>query len=431
MLTDVRGDESFALGHLVELLDDELRLDDRAGTVIFEAIPFAPQADLLPPGLQSFLVGAAARGLNLLDQFFQHIAHVANHGDIDFHPFGNGCRIDIDMYDRAWLFEKMLGIADHPVIEPRADRQQHVTVLHRHVGFVGSMHAQHAQEQLVCCRISTQPHQRVGARKTGQLYQFSQLGRSIPQYHATARVNHRALGFQQQLHRLLDLTGMSLDHRIVGTHCDGFRIIEFRLGRRYVLGNVDHHRTGATRRRDVERLLDRDCQIFDVLHQKIVLHAGTRDADRVAFLERIFADGMRGHLPGQYHHRDRIHVSRGNAGHGIGYTRARGDERNADFFRRARIGIGRMYRRLFMAYQHMLHLVLLEQLVIQKKNSPARIAEYVADTFFLQTTYNDLCTRQLHDFVPARAGTPGAGSLRKGNVQHYPAEPYRSSKLSL
>ena len=43
-------------------------------------------------------------------------------------------------------WREMRRIADHAVVEARADRQQHVAVLHRHVGFVGAVHAQHAEE---------------------------------------------------------------------------------------------------------------------------------------------------------------------------------------------------------------------------------------------------------------------------------------------
>ena len=52
--------------------------------------------------------------------------------------------------------------------------------------------------------------------------------------------------------------------------------------------------------RDLEGLVQHARQIVDVLHQLIVLGAGPRDADRIAFLERIVADQMGRHLPGEH-----------------------------------------------------------------------------------------------------------------------------------
>ena len=41
---------------------------------------------------------------------------------------------------------EVLRVADHAVVEARADGEQHVAVLHRHVRFVGAVHAEHAEE---------------------------------------------------------------------------------------------------------------------------------------------------------------------------------------------------------------------------------------------------------------------------------------------
>src|SRR5262252_2555815 len=51
---------------------------------------------------------------------------------------------------------------------------------------------------------------------------------------------------------------------------------DFRRGD--VLRDVDEHRAGSTGFREVERLLDRDGEVLDVLDEEIVLHARPRDA---------------------------------------------------------------------------------------------------------------------------------------------------------
>ena len=57
MLTDVRGDERIPIRQFIELLDDELRLDDMALTVVLEAIARAPKLNLRPPRLECVLIG--------------------------------------------------------------------------------------------------------------------------------------------------------------------------------------------------------------------------------------------------------------------------------------------------------------------------------------------------------------------------------------
>ena len=80
--------------------------------------------------------------------------------------------------------------------------------------------------------------------------------------------------------------------------CDVLRLGIDALGELDVLRDVDHHRARPAAAGDVERLVQHARQIVDVLHQIIVLGAGPRDADRVAFLERVVADQVGRHLPG-------------------------------------------------------------------------------------------------------------------------------------
>ena len=89
-------------------------------------------------------------------------------------------------------------------------------------------------------------------------------------------------------------------------------------------------------------------------HQIVVLGAGPRDPDRVAFLKGVRADQMRGHLPGDAHERDRIEQRVGDAGDGVGRARPRGDEHDAGLAGRARIALCRVGRGLFVANEDML-----------------------------------------------------------------------------
>ena len=116
---------------------------------------------------------------------------------------------------------------------------------------------------------------------------------------------------------------------------------------------------------------------------------------------------MRRHLAGDHHHRDRVHVGGGDAGHGVGDAGPRGDQRDADFLRGARVAVGGVHRALLVAHQHVLHLVLLEQLVVDEQDRAAGIAEYVFDAFFLKAANHDLGSSQRArlDAVHGRAKT--------------------------
>ncbi len=118
-----------------------------------------------------------------------------------------------------------------------------------------------------------------------------------------------------------------------------------------------------------------------------MLHAGTRDADRIALLERILADRGGRHLAADDDERDGIHVGRGDAGHRIGDAGAGGHETHADIARGARIGVGGMNRGLFVAHEDVLDLVLLVQLVVDVEYRAAGIAPNELDFFVGQRAH--------------------------------------------
>ena len=148
----------------------------------------------------------------------------------------------------------------------------------------------------------------------------------------------------------------------------------------------------------MKRLVQHARQVVDVLDQIIVFRARPRDADRVAFLERVVADEMRRHLPGDDDERNGIAQRIGQAGDRIGGAGARRHQHRADLAGRARIAFGGMHRALFVAHQNVLHHVLLKQRVIDRQHRAAGIAENVLDALIGQ--------RLDHHF---RAGHFGAG----------------------
>ena len=146
---------------------------------------------------------------------------------------------------------------------------------------------------------------------------------------------------------------------------------------------------------DIECLVQDARQVVHVLHQVIVLGAGTRDADRVALLEGVRADQVRGDLAGDADHGDRVQQRIRQARHRIGGAGAGGDEHHAALAGRAGIAFRRMGGPLLMADEDVLDLFLLEDLVIDRQHGSARIAEHGVNTLVGQCLQHDLCACHL------------------------------------
>ncbi len=182
-----------------------------------------------------------------------------------------------------------------------------------------------------------------------------------------------------QLDRLLDAVEVALEPGMVAFVLELLRPRIEPAGELDVLGNVDHHRTWAPALGDVERLVQDTRQVGDVLDEVIVLGAGPRDADRVAFLERVVADQMGRNLPGDDHDRDRVAERVGKAGDRVGRAGSRRHQHAADLAGRARIALGGVHGALLVPHQDVLDLLLLEERIVDRQYRTARIAEQVFD----------------------------------------------------
>ena len=213
--------------------------------------------------------------------------------------------------------------------------------------------------------------------------------------HPAAAVDDRALGLCNQLGRPLDLPGMSLHGRLVGTHVRILRVGKDHALLRHVLRNVHHDRSRPPGSGNMERPFDRERKVFHLLHQDVVLDAGPRDADRIHFLKRVIADQRGAHLAGKHHQRHRIHVGVGDTGHGIGRARAGGHQHHPDFSGRFGKTFGRMRRALLMAHQDVIHLRLLVQFVVDMQHGAAGVAKHGGGPLLDQAAGEDFRAGQL------------------------------------
>ena len=75
----------------------------------------------------------------------------------------DGIDVDVDLLRAGREGVEPAGDA---VVEARADADHHVAIVHRQVGFVGAVHAEHAEPLRIGRRIGAEPHQRRGDRES-------------------------------------------------------------------------------------------------------------------------------------------------------------------------------------------------------------------------------------------------------------------------
>ena len=81
---------------------------------------------------------------------------------------------------------------------------------------------------------------------------------------------------------------------------------------------------------DVEGFLDGRSHVLDFHNQEIVLGDGQRDASHVGFLECVATNSSARHLPGDCHHRHRVHLGGGDASNQVGGAGAAGGGADAN-----------------------------------------------------------------------------------------------------
>ena len=351
-----------------------LRHDHVVVLLVGQRIARAPGGDVLPPALG---VGLLRFGLEDLQDVAEHIGAIADDRHIDANVLVDRGRIDVDM-DLLRIRRERIGAAGDTIVEARADAQHDVAVMHRHVGFVSAVHAEHAQPVRTGGRIGTEAHQRRGDREAGDLDQLTQQPgcRRAGIDDAAAGIDDGLLGIRQQRDGLADRMRIALQARRIGD-------MDVRLARRmvsaggelHVLRNVDDDRAGTAGGGDIEGFMQHLGEIVDVADQPVVLGAWPRDADGVAFLEGVIADQMGRHLARDADQRDRIHQCVGQRRDHVGGAGTGGDQHDPRQTGGAGIAFGRVARALLVADQDVLNLLLLEDLVIDRQHGAAGIAE--------------------------------------------------------
>ena len=310
---------------------------------------------------------------------------IAHDGEIDLDVLVDRGGIDVDM-DLLRMRRESIEATGDAVVEAGANSDDEIAVMHCIVGFIGAVHAQHAEPVLARRRIGAKPHQRRGDGEVRQADELAQQRRgNRPRIDdAATRVEHRLLSGRHHRDGFADLVEITLHLRPIGLVLDVLGTGVGTQGELHILGQIDDDRARPAACGHIESLVQDARQVLDRTHKVIVLRAMAGDADRIAFLESIRADEMGRHLSGEADERNGVHQGVREAGDGIGRAGARGHQQHADLAGRAGIALGRMGRALLVAHQHVLHEVLLEDGVIDRKDRTAGIAENRLDALVLQ-----------------------------------------------
>ena len=183
------------------------------------------------------------------------------------------------------------------------ERDEQVGALHRGDRRVVAVHARHAEAERVRVGEGAAGHQRGDDVDVAQLGQLAQRLGGPGLEDAAAGVDHRALGAQDQLGRLADLAGVALGGGLVAGQArparrrrrastTPWREFGF-FGSTMSLGMSSSTGPGPAGGGDVERLADGPRDVGRRGDQLVVLGDRPGDADRVALLEGVGADGGR------------------------------------------------------------------------------------------------------------------------------------------
>ena len=365
VLADVGGDKRLPFGHLVESLDDLLRLDQGGMGLVGQAVAGAPLVDLLPPVRQRLLVVVKAALADHFQHLFQHGFHRADDGHMGLYRLGDGGGVDVDV-DYGGVGAELADIVGHAIIEAGTHGEDEIRVVHALVRFEGAVHAEHADELRMGAGEGAQPHERGGHRQVQQLRQLGHQVIRIGIDGAATHVHDRAARLGQQLGSPLDLALVSGLGRIVGAQGNGLGILIGELLFRilHVFGQIHHHGPRAATGGNVIGLLDGLGNVAGFLAQEAVLHHRAGDADHVGLLERILPDHAGRHLAGQDHQGNGIHVGGGDPRDAVGGAGTRGHQHSAHLAGGAGVTVRHVHCGLLVPHQDMLHLAVFEESVI-------------------------------------------------------------------
>ena len=344
--------------------------------------------------------GSWSRRLHHVEQILQRLAQIRHDRGIGDDVLVDLRRIDVDVnllrVDRVGL-----DVAGDAIVEPHAERDQQIGLLDRMVDPRLAVHAHHADVERVAGREAAQSEQRHRDRRVDALGELPHFLHRAALQDALPGEDHGTLRLREQIDGRRHLRLRHGQLRTVATQLHRRRIPRpVDLGLLRVLGDVDEHGTGPTGLGEDERLLHRRHDVLDARHEVAVLGDRQRDASDVRFLERVVADQLAGHLPGDADHRHRVHHRGGDAGDEVRGARTRRRHRDADAPAGPGVAVRHVRCALLVANQHVLDRIV-EHRVVGREDRSARISKDGGDALVDETFPDDLRAGSLRGHEPS------------------------------
>ena len=411
VLADIRGVVSIrrqlAQGHH-HLLGSDLAL----GRGHHQRIVLLPALDALQPRLgASSRVLAAGGG----QEGFDGRLHIGHHRHFGQAVLAHLSGVDVDV-DDAGPRREAVETAGDAIVEAGAGGDQQIALRDGEIGIGGAVHAEHAHGESVMLIERALAHQGGGDGQPEALRKGGDrlMGRRADG--AATHVEQRPAGLADQLQGGLNRSRFRRGRRTEASGDGGAglhrHVVE--LLDPHILGHIDQHRPGAAAGGDQEGLGHDTADVARVAHHPGVLHDRQGDAEDVGLLEGIGADGGTGHLTGDHHHRHRVHLGGGDAGHQVGGAGTGGAKADAHLTSGAGIGIGRVGAALLVAHQDVLQPAAslgLVQLVVDGQDRATRVAEDVAHAVAMQGIHQGIGPVHplRHHLAIRRGGDGGSG----------------------
>ncbi len=372
------ADQDRALGGVVaQLLEAVLRLQRLAGLagLVGEGELLAPAADAALPRADVGLRGTALQQVaDRSDELFDHQPAVTDDRHVGAAHLALLGGVDVDVDDLGVRSERR-DLAGDAVVETGTERDQQVAALQRRDGRRVAVHAGHAEAQRVIIGKRAAGHQRGDDVNVGHLGELAQRLGGAGLEDAATDVEDRPLAGEDQLGRLLDhprvtldvgpVPGQAVDHLGIGRPVPVHRVLQ------HVFRHVDQGRAGPAGGGDAECLTHGHGQVLRRHDQLVVLGDATGDADGVAFLKCVGTDRRGGHLAGDAHHRDRIHVGVAQRRDHVGCRRTAGDHGDSRPTGDVGVPLGHVAGTLLVAHQDVADRGI-EQRIVRRQDAAAR-----------------------------------------------------------
>ena len=203
-------------------------------------------------------------------------------------------------------------------------------------------------------------------------------------------------------------------HKVGGIAADRNRL--WKIGHTntllHILGNIDQHRTGPSRSRNIKRLFDNAGNILNAIHEIIVLRNLPRHLNNRGLLKRIAANNSRWDLTRNRNKRHGVHFGIGQPRDQIGSPRSRRCHTHTNFARGFGISLSRKNFALFVPAQHNLDIGAREGLV-HLHTGPSGIAKENFDPLADETFNQNIGTTHF-----ARSGCAIARYRSLGFARH-------------